>query len=233
MAPLAWLLTRDSPESCGLPPDGAAAEDVMTSDLDMSLLETLRTPAFWVFSSATALFGMVWSAVTLFNEAILREHGFDARTYYLAMALLTAGGLVANMVAGWLAMRWPLGRLLGLGMLVLAAQLAAFPAVTTFPALIVYSLGLGAAGGFITVVHLTFYGRAFGRRDLGQIQGAAQVLSIFASALGPWLLAVWHETTGSYDTLFVPAGVLAIVLGMGAWAVPLPRRVPVLKPSTA
>jgi MFS family permease len=233
MAPLAWLLARNSPETCGLPPDGTFGADSNSGDVDMSLLETLRTPAFWVFSSATALFGMLWSAITLFNEAILREHGFDARTYYLAMALLTAGGLVANMVVGWLAMRWPLGRLLGLGMFVLAAQLVAFPGVRTFPAVVLYSLGLGAAGGFITVVHLTFYGRAFGRRDLGQIQGAAQVLSIFASALGPWLLAVWQEKTGSYDTLFVPAGIFAVVLGVGAWAVPLPRRLPELKPSPA
>src|SRR5262249_16776910 len=129
MAPLAWLLVRNSPEACGLPPDGVACEDSNLSDLDMSLLETLRTRAFWVFTSATALFGMVWSAITLFNEAVLREHEFDAQAYYLAMALLTAGGLVANMVAGRLAMRWPLGRLLGVGMILLSAQLIAFPSV--------------------------------------------------------------------------------------------------------
>jgi hypothetical protein len=86
----------------------------------------------------------------------------------------------------------------------LAGVLIAFPHVRTLPALIVYSVGLGMAGGVVTVVHFTFHGRAFGRRHLGQIQGASHVLSVFASAIGPVLLTAGHANTGSYDSLFIP-----------------------------
>ncbi|MBY0525372.1 MAG: MFS transporter [Gemmataceae bacterium] len=222
LAPVSWLLVRSSPESCGLSVEGEAITDpaVKTQTRDVSLVAALGTSAFWAFSLATSLFGLVWSAITLFNQSILAERGFDARTFYLVMALLTGSGLVANLVGGWLAQRWALGRLLFIGMSLLALSLAGFPLVGTTAHVVLYGLGLGVAGGLITVVHFAFYGQAFGRTNLGQIQGAAQVLSVFTSALGPLALAICKERFGSYDAMFYSAAPVALVLGTAAWLVP-------------
>jgi predicted MFS family arabinose efflux permease len=197
-------------------------KDVAASP-DVTLLAALRSPAFWTFGLATSLFGLMWSAITLYNQSLLEQRGFDAQTYYVVMAVLTGSGLLSNLLGGWLAMRWPLGVVLTMGMVLFAACLSSFPLIRTYREVMLYGLGLGVAGGLITVVHFTFYGQAFGRAHLGQIQGAAQVLSVFASAAGPLLLTVCEEQTGSHDLMFYAAALLSILLGIGAALVPIVR----------
>ena len=65
----------------------------------------------------------------------------------------------------------------------------------------------------------------FGRRHLGRIQGAAQALTVLASAVGPLLLAWCVEWTGSYAAMFrMLAGVIAAV-AVAALVAPLPRPI--------
>jgi MFS family permease len=226
LAPLSWLLVRNSPEECGLigdePPTTATNEK--TPAAEATLIDALHSPAFWVFGCASSLFGLLWSAITLFNEKILAEHGFSAETFYAVMGLLTLGGLVTNLLGGWLATRWPLGRLLAAGMICLAGALAAFPWITSMTQVLVYGFVLGMAGGLITVVYFTFFAQTFGRTHLGKIQGAAQILSVLSSALGPVLLALAKDTAGTYDVFFISGAVLALPLAGAVWLVPLPRR---------
>jgi MFS family permease len=228
LAPLSWLLVRSSPEACGLEVENESGSDPAAgaSVPGTSLSGALRSPGFWIFTLSTSLFGLVWSAITLFNQSILQEHGFDAQTSYLVMALLTGSGLVSNLLGGWLARWWSLGRLLAVGMGLLALCLVLFPYVNSVSAIVVYSLGLGMAGGLITVIYFTFYGLAFGRSHLGQIQGAAQVLSVLASAAGPLVLAKCKEWTGSSDWMFQGAALLAVLAGISAWAVTVPDPSP-------
>src|SRR5262249_25529195 len=152
----------------------------------------------WAFSLATSWFNLTWSAVTLSNQAILEEHGFDYNTFLLVMAVLTASGLPSNLVGGWLATRRPLGPLLSVGMLFFAASLAVFPRLETQAGLVGYAVLLGVAGGLITVVFFACYGQTFGRTHLGGIQGMAQALSVLASAAGPLFLEGCRAWRGSY-----------------------------------
>ena len=65
--------------------------------------------------------------------------------------------------------------------------------------------------------------QVFGRRHLGRIQGAAQALTVLASALGPLLLAWCVELTGSYAAMFrILAGVIAVTAAT-ALGVDVPR----------
>src|SRR5262249_883142 len=114
--------------------------------------------------------------------------------------------------------------ILAVGMVVLAISLAAFPWVTTAGQAVGYAIGLGITGGIVTVIFFAVYGHAFGRSHLGAIQAVVQVISVFASALGPLLLATLKARTGSYDTLFPVCAVLASVLALCCWVVKLPRR---------
>jgi MFS family permease len=69
---------------------------------------------------------------------------------------------------------------------------------------------MGIGGGLVMVLFFSVWPRAFGRRDLGRIQGAAQALTVLASAIGPLLLAWCVVWTGSYSAMFnVLAGVIA------------------------
>jgi MFS family permease len=223
LAPAGWLLARSSPEGCGLPVESAApAPDAPAPAApDRPLGAALLSPAFWVFTLAAALFNLMWSALTLFQQPILEEHGFGPTTFLVVMTVLATSGLPSNLIGGWLTTRWPMGRVLALGMLAFAASLALFPAVTTPAQVVLYAALLGTAGGLITVVFFAVYGHAFGRTHLGQVQAVVQVITVFASALGPVLLTACKEHFGSFDVLFQAVVPPAVGLGVAAWAVPL------------
>jgi hypothetical protein len=67
-------------------------------------------------------------------------------------------------------------------------------------------------------------GKVYGRTHLGKIQGAAQMMSVFASAIGPLLLAETLRRTGSYDLIFYSLAAAVITLGTACWLVRLPSR---------
>ncbi len=223
LGPLFWALVRSTPADCGLTDHDAPLIEP-TSDMrgDITLTAALRSPAFWVFSLATSQFGLIWAAITFFNQSILNEHGFDEQTFLLVMAVLTGSGLISNLLGGWLAMRMPLGRLLGASMIFLAGAVLAFPYIQSQEQLLLYGFVLGAAGGIVTVVFFAFYGQAFGRTHLGRIQGAAQVLFVLASAVGPVFLSYCKEETGSYDPIFIAWAPVTAVLGIAVWFVHMP-----------
>jgi len=92
------------------------------------------------------------------------------------------------------------------------AALLALPHVRTIAHVMAQAIAIGVSGGFVMVVFFSFWGRAYGPTHLGRIQGMAQALTVFASAIGPLLLAWWAETTGSYAGAFYAlAGTLTLV----------------------
>jgi MFS family permease len=152
----------------------------------------------------------------LFNEAILAERGFAPAVYHTALAVTAITGLGGNFVAGAWAERRSLRSVLVAAMMLLAAALAALPHVATTTHVMLQAVIMGAAGGFVMVVFFSFWGRTFGDLHLGRIQGAAQVMTVVASALGPLALAWCVESTGSYAIAFY--GLSASVAGLGAAA---------------
>jgi MFS family permease len=161
--------------------------------------------------------------VSLFNQSLLAERGFDQSVFLTVTAVGPLVGLAANVAAGWLATRCRLNRLLTAAMGVLAGSLLAFPYVGTLAGVYAYAVAMGVAGGMVTVLFFAVWGQAFGTRHLGQIQGAAQLLTVLASAAGPLLLAASHRASGSYVPAFQWLAGAALALAFAAWFVRLPR----------
>jgi MFS family permease len=236
LAPLAWVFVRRTPEACGLELDGgpdsshastaasATADAAAAPDaLGASLGEALRSPAFWVFALCSSVYGLVASGIALFNESILAERGFDPSTYHRTLVITALTALVGNFGGGLLAERWSMRRVLVIAMALLGASLAALPQLSTQAHIVAYAVVMGLAGGFVMVVFFAFWGRAYGRAHLGRIQGAAQILTVLASAVGPLLLATCVARTGSYASVFYVLAIVVGVLGVAAAAVPMPK----------
>jgi MFS family permease len=220
LAPIAWLLVRPEP--------GSGAELEVEADLpgdaatDATLAAALRSPAFWVFGVASAMYGLVASGIGLFNESILAERGFEPDIYHAALAVTAITGLAGNFVAGAWADRGSLRRVLLVALLLLTAALIALPHVTTTAQVVAQAVAMGIAGGFVMVVFFSFWGKAYGRTHLGRIQGVAQALTVFASAIGPLLLAWCVETTGSYSAAFYALAAILTLLAFAALVVQVP-----------
>ena len=222
LAPLSLLLVRRSPEACNLEPDGQkeTTEPIQTG---ATLRQALSTPSFWIFGISSAVYGLIASGIALFNESILAERGFDPSTYHRSLVIVALTALVGNFLGGWLASKWQMNRLLTLAMVLLAASLVALPFVKTQAHVVGYAVVMGLAGGFIIVIFFSYWSKAYGRLHLGKIQGAAQALTVVASALGPLLLAECVSRTGSYASIFYVLTVLVLLLATLAWVVKVPR----------
>jgi MFS family permease len=217
LLPLAWIFVRDTPEKNEIEQEPLQATD-------LTLLEALRSPAFWIFALSSSVFGLVYSGISLFNESILEQRGFDASVYHTVLVVSTMLGLLANFAGGWLATRWSIQRVAGLGMAVLALALVALPLVQTYAHVMMYGIAMGIAGGVVTVVFFSVWGKVFGRTHLGRIQGCAQMMTVLASAIGPLLLAETLRQTGSYDLMFNGLAVGVVFLGIASWYCPMPAK---------
>ena len=222
-APLAWAIVRNGPREPGFQFDVETSGDQRRL-IDLTLMEALRGPAFWILALASSVFGLVYSGISLFNQSILEQRGFDASVYYTVLSISTLLGLAANFGCGWIAGRWPIQRLMGVGMAVLGCALLTLPMVSTYAHVILFAVAMGVSGGVVTVVFFSVWGQAYGRSHLGQIQGCAQMMTVFASAVGPLVLAATLQRTGSYDLVFYGLAVVVAGLGAGSWLVRLPRR---------
>jgi MFS family permease len=96
--------------------------------------------------------------------------------------------------------------------------------VSTLRQLWIFAALMGLSGGMITVMFFAIWRHAFGARHLGRIQGAAQMLTVLASAIGPLLFAKCAELTGSYMPALWALAPVVSLLGLAALQVVLPNR---------
>ena len=224
LAPLAWLFVRRDPASIGVTPDGSMRGGVSLQPAEHGVTwqEALATPAFWTFSIGAALYGLVASGIGLFNESILAERGFSADVYYQTLVVTALTALAGNFGGGWLAMRMHLSTLLAISLFVLALGVAALPHVSTFMHVMIWATAMGLGGGLVMVLFFSVWPRVYGRKHLGRIQGAAQAMTVVASAVGPLLLAWCVELTGSYSGMFNILAALIGVVALSALITPIP-----------
>jgi MFS family permease len=225
MLPLSLLLARDAPSSGGVAEgNDSAASPVDCPSVDFTFSQAIRTRAFWVLAAGAGAFNLVWSAVTLFNQSILEERGFDSHVAINVMATLVGTGLLSNLVGGALAGRKRIGGLLAVGLAILAVSLFCFPRISTTQALLAYAAGIGIAGGLVTVIFFAAWSSVFGRAQVGRIQGLAQLIVGVASAIGPDLIAEGRALSDSYAPMFYAMSAMTAGLALAALFVRIPEN---------
>jgi hypothetical protein len=215
-----------SPQLVGATAAGAGEQSAMSRDAPpapgATLREALATPAFWVFGLATSFYGLVAAGLSLFNQSILAERGFERDVFLTITSLAPLVGLASNLLGGALAARVPLGRVAAAGLGTQAAALAAFPFVDSLAGVYAYAGAMALGGGLLTVVFFTVWRQAYGSLHLGVIQGAAQLLTVVASAAGPVILAVGQKLHGSYAPVVSRLALVSILFAAMTLLVPMP-----------
>jgi MFS family permease len=217
IAPLAFLVLRRPPHKAL---NGSEGESSGAPQLTLS--QALRTAAFWTFAGAAAAFNMVSSGLGLFNEAVLRERGFDQKAFHIFLIVSTLVSLAGQFACGWLTRCYRYQTLTFMALVLYAAGLALIPVINQYWQLWSLALLLGGAGGMIIVVFFSVWSDLFGQRHLGRIQGAAQMITVLSSGLGPLLFAKCSELSGSYTPLLWTISVVVLLLSFVAKAIPPP-----------
>lgn len=216
LAPMAWLLPKTLPTFAGEDSEGAVGHG-------FTLRQALATSAFWLFAVATSLFGLVAAGVMLFNVKILAERGLGFEAYYETAKIAAPFSLLGQALCGWLARKWTYQRLTTIGMMLYAASLLGLTIVASKEQLIVVSILTSFSGGMITVMFFAVFPRLFGRRELGRIQGAAQMLTVFASALGPVIFGAAKQYRETFQPAIFGCAAAVVLVAITALFVPTPK----------
>ncbi len=226
MAPTALILTRDpavSGEATSLLPGAGESEESANSHMTgFTLLQAMKTPAFWAFGMAISHMAVVTSGLSLFNESVLTSQGFPKQAFYDLATLGFMVGLIVKLPIGWLGQKVSLVRMQAVALVLQSACLMWLPHVRTQTELTLYGIGMGIGGTISTVLFFSIWSQAFGRLHLGQIQGVSQMLTVLASALGPKLLAECQARTGDYRLIFEWLAIAGFGLAIASWLVRVP-----------
>jgi len=209
-APLVVLGLRE-PKPGNTVPHGAKDEPP-AANRSFTLAEALQTRAFWVFAGAAAAFNLVSSGLGLFNEAVLAERGYDQKDFHIFLAVTTLFSLGGQFLCGWLLQFWKHHSLAALSLAVYSLGLAGIPMAAQHWQLWCLALLLGGAGGMVIVIFFSVWSDFFGQKHLGRIQGAAQMLTVLSSGLGPLLFASCAKLSGSHGPLLFALAGLSLVL---------------------
>ena len=207
-----------------IPTKRVAASSAQNDEDSIGWQKAIQTATFWTFTLSVALYYLVMSGLTLFCESVLNELGFGRQVYIAAMVSMLGAGLAGNFLIGWLSAKWKTNRLLAGSLILLAIVLLGLPHLQTTGQVILLFTLYGICGGAFAVLFFVGYGKAFGPKHLGRIQGIAQAIGVVASALGPKLLADTQAATGSYWLVLRILGLVAIAFAIVTWCTPMFRR---------
>lgn len=211
MGLLGWLFFRDNPEECDLQMDGitpmphtSAANTIQPVTIlkqkEFTRDEALRTLAFWATSIALSSQALVVTGITFHVVDLGATVGLsesNAVSWFLPTAIVsTIVGLGIGVAADRVNLR-------SLYLMMMVAQCIGFIGVANLGLPLFRNLailGLGMSGGCFGTLSSVTLPRFFGRAHLGAISGIQMMSLVIASAIGPSLLAVFREQSGSYQT---------------------------------
>lgn len=195
-----------------------------TGDLPgYTLAQALKTMAFWTFGLTISIWGMISSGVSLFNVDIFKERGFAEIVYFDVLSLVTMVALVSKLLFGFMVRFVSLTKLLSACLLFTAIALGALPYSSKYWHAMAYGLSMGISSGALALIFFATWSKLFGKKNLGRIQGMAQMLTVFATACGPLVFSMTKKMTSSYSPVFVFLACFVFLMACVAWLTPIPK----------
>ncbi len=217
--PVVAFFLKESPEEMGLLPDGAiaarhAAERQNTRE-GLAWSDARRSKAFWLMVGAIFLVGASVHGCVVHLVPLLSDQGVSSNRVALATSLLGSALLIGRVGSGYLLDRFfaPHVALCLFGAAACGIALLRMGAASGLVLLAVFLIGLGMGSEVDIIAYLV--SRYFGLRAFGEVYGYAFASYVVAGALGPWLMGLGFDHSGSYGSVlvgFFVATLLAVVL---------------------
>jgi len=215
LLPAILLLAHDKPEDVGRRPDGvpataadAAADAAPIEGINLSA--ALRTPAFYIIAAGLFTLSMLVTCLHFYQVSIFSAQGLSARTASSVFAVSAASMVVSMPLLGRMLDRFPTHYVFIGGLAIMVASLVSAASVETIVGALVYAVIFGVNNACT----MTFFGymwpRYFGRRYLGSVQGAGQMVGVFGASLGPIVLGIAVQEFGRYDVVLAGSAILPV-----------------------
>ncbi|MDP2327166.1 MAG: MFS transporter [Dehalococcoidia bacterium] len=213
--PLAFFVIRERPEEMGLFPDGAdgpppgeTADAAALATATPDRRRVLTSLRFWWLALPLSTPALVVTGLVFHQSAIMQEQGLGptvAAATFVPMAVLSAG---SALVTGGLVDRFRPQVVFAASLLAMLAGMAMALFINSLWQAMVYAGLLGVCSGIGQVVNSVTWAHFYGRFGLGRVQGAAVMVNIAASALGPLPLAA---LAGMFDGFRPGVAVMALL----------------------
>ena len=211
------LVIRNTPEECGLRPDGREAdpdpppasrpERGEGKPLDVPLLDALRHRAFIFLALSEAIRMTAVAAVITHIMPYLNFLHIPRATAGLIAAGVTVISILGRFGFGWLAdyfdKRYTLA--FSLGMMSLGMFALFYVDVWWIMILFLFLFPIGYGGG--VSVRGALLGEYFGRAAFGRLIGLVMGIGAIGAMIGPTLTGFIFDTTGSYYGAWIGLGV--------------------------
>lgn len=207
MLPL-MLLFRNRPDDVGQRIDGEAIPepnaDTTDDDEDeksrsFTFRQACRTRAFWIVCCVTALWSMMGTAVLFNIVPALESRGLadtDAARFFMGYAVSLAA---MQVIGGALADRLPATYLLAISMALLSGAMFQLLRIESAAMVIPLAATMGAGQGTLVGAVSPLWPRYYGTTHIGKIRGSLATVLVSASSVGPFILGLCVDLTGSYN----------------------------------
>ncbi|MFC3902760.1 Predicted arabinose efflux permease, MFS family [Acinetobacter marinus] len=188
--------------------ENGQAKPITASSPPLQFSSVLKIAAkhasFWWLAAGFFVCGFQVVFLGVHLPSYLIDHGFDATTGTVFLALVGLFNIVGTYGAGWLGDRYSKTRLL---MLIYGLRGIAFVAFLLLPLTVysVYAFGVVMGILWLSTVPLTngLVAQMFGVRYLSMLSGIVFLTHQVGSFLGGWLGGLNHDVTGNYNTIWM------------------------------
>ena len=196
IVPLAWMLKAPA-----FVVPNTSTNQVQLSFKDILVIAKNHKP-FWFLSLGFLVCGFQVVFIGIHLPGYLIDHGFNATTGTVFLALVGLFNIVGTYTAGWLGGKYSKPKLLmglyGLrGIAIIAFLMLPLSTVT------IYSFGVVMGLLWLSTVPLTngIVANMFGIKYLSMLSGIVFFTHQVGSFFGGWLGGVNHDVTGNYDSI--------------------------------
>jgi len=201
--PVVGLLLKESPQLMGLAPDGVARADAWSTSDDaqgrgLSRCEVWHSRSFWLMVGAFFLASMSFHGCFIHLVPLLTDRGLAPQSAALAMSLAATGSFVGRLGCGYLLDRifapYVAAGFFGAAALGIGLLWSGVGGSLAFVATMLLGLLVGAELDLMAYM----VSRYFGLRTFGEIYSYAVAAFALGGSIGPLLMGVGFDATGSY-----------------------------------
>jgi MFS family permease len=194
----------------GLSAHGSGEATPFASEAGLGVI--LKKKSFWMIGAVAMLtfFAILGVSTHLFLR--LTGAGYSAQFAGNTLGLLFLTGLAGKLFSGFLADRFGDRRVMSLSLLLMilgAAGLSRFADTNVQASVVAFGLGWGALYTLIQVSVISEFGTA----GAGRVLGCIAFLEALGGGLGPWIVGLAFDQSGSYA---LPFALIASLLSVAA-----------------
>jgi MFS family permease len=208
--PLLVVFLKDSVEAHPASPQNAAAKTAANPG-GLSRREALGSDVLWLLLVAYFVVSASIQACMIHLKPMLTDRGMTDANAVFALALLGGANMVSRLGTGYLLDLLPAARIpvMAFGCVAAGIFLLFTGATGGSSYLAAMLIGLGYGAESATIPYLV--SRYFGMRSFGEIYSYLFITVPLGGALGPLLMGVGFDRTGSYRLVLLGCGLATVI----------------------